>query len=69
MIQFKGEPVRTERACSEPSVRGKCSHCGNENLKRRKLVMFDELGAFGNAYPFICYICNGCGFTEMYAER
>ncbi len=67
MIQIK--PARTEAARTEPSVRGKCAHCGNENLKKRKLLMYDENGAFGNAYIFTCYICSGCGFTEMYAER
>lgn len=47
----------------------KCARCGSERIRREELAMHGKWGFMGRSYKFDFYICQQCGYSELFFKR
>jgi len=47
----------------------KCAKCGNDIIKREELRMDGKYGLMGPAYKFDVYVCQHCGYSELFFKK
>jgi predicted nucleic-acid-binding Zn-ribbon protein len=47
----------------------KCPKCGGEDYKLEELMMTGRHGVAGRGYRFNTFICQKCGFSELYFKE
>jgi predicted nucleic-acid-binding Zn-ribbon protein len=44
----------------------KCPKCGSEDYRLEELMMTGRHGVIGRGYRFNVFICQKCGYSELY---
>ena len=47
----------------------RCAKCRNDRIKREQLEMHGKRGFLGPAYRFDVYICENCGYSEIFFTK
>jgi len=46
-----------------------CPRCRGEEWSQEELVMYGRYGTFGKGWRFWAFICQECGYTELYHKE